>query len=58
MVVTVALRTRAPVGESKMVPSKLGNTPRSRARSSLAARASSWMKLMTSPAMRQASSES
>ena len=58
MVVTVALRTRAPSGLSKMEPSKLGNTPRSRASSSLSARASSWMKPMTSPAMRQASSES
>jgi hypothetical protein len=58
IVVTVALRTRAPAGLSKMEPSKLGNTPRSRASSSLAARASSWMKLMTSPAILPASSES
>ena len=58
IVVTVALRTRAPPGASKMEPSKLGNTPRSRARSSLAARASSWMKLITSAAILQASSES
>src|SRR5664279_5446650 len=33
IVVTVALRTRAPPGASKMEPSKLGNTPRWRAAS-------------------------
>src|SRR5450756_1382506 len=36
IVVTVALRTRAPAGLSKMEPSKLGNTPRSRASEELA----------------------
>ena len=59
MVVTVALRTRAPAGRVEDGALEVGEDAalaRRGPRSS--ARASSWMKLMTSPAMRQASSES
>jgi len=58
MVVVVAFRTRGPPSRSYTEPAKFGNTPRSAASSTEAARASSCTKPMISPAMRQASSES
>ena len=55
MVVRVALRTRRPLA-AQVLSSQLGKTPRSRARSSLALMASSWMNPMTWWPSRMASS--